>query len=79
MIKCDECIWAECEEYGKVCPFYLRIEEKPEKEVEKLKGRWITHDDWHSNLRYGCNICGSLTKEKLPRCPTCRSEMEMEE
>lgn len=42
------------------------------------KGRWITHEDYHPNLRYGCNICGSLNKERAQYCPNCKSEMEVE-
>ena len=45
---------------------------------ESPKGRWITHEDYHPNLRYGCNICGSLNKERAQYCPNCKSEMEVE-
>lgn len=57
--------------------YSLKLKRDDEKtEQEKPIGRWIPHEDWHSNLRYGCNICGSLTKEKYQRCPTCKSKME---
>ena len=42
-----------------------------------LKGKWITHEDWHPNLRYGCSICGNLTKERVPYCPCCKAQMEV--
>lgn len=40
-----------------------------------LKGEWITHKDWHPNLRYGCSVCGNLTKERVPYCPSCKAQM----
>lgn len=44
--------------------------------TKKKKAHWIVHEDWHPNVRYVCNICGTATKEKWPRCPTCKAEME---
>lgn len=44
---------------------------------EEVIGWWITHEDYHPNLRYGCNICGNLTKERVPYCPCCKSKMEV--
>lgn len=39
-------------------------------------GKWITHEEWHPNIRYGCSFCGNLTKERALYCPCCNSRME---
>lgn len=31
---CDNCIWLECEEYGKICPFYEEKTEEKEGDEE---------------------------------------------
>lgn len=39
-------------------------------------GKWIIHEDWNPNIRYGCNICGNLTKERAQYCPNCKAYMK---
>lgn len=34
-------------------------------------GEWIKHEDYHPNLKYGCNNCGHLAKSASNYCPNC--------
>ena len=58
---------------------FANIDECEYYREERPKGKWIIHEDWHPNCRYGCSICGSLTNERTPYCPNCGAEMEEEE
>lgn len=41
---------------------------------EPKQGEWKCHEDWA--IKYGCNICGSLSKIKSSFCPTCGAKMK---
>lgn len=40
------------------------------------KGKWIIHNDYNENCRYGCNQCGNLTNRNSSFCPDCGARME---
>lgn len=45
-------------------------------ELEQPKGKWIIHNDYNENCRYGCDQCGNLTNRNSSFCPDCGARME---
>lgn len=43
---------------------------------ERPKGKWIIHNDYNENCRYGCDQCGNLTNRNSGFCPDCGARME---
>ena len=43
---------------------------------EKPQGKWIFHNDYHENCRYGCNQCGNLNNIPHNFCPNCGANMQ---
>ena len=39
-------------------------------------GEWKLHNDYHPNLKYGCNRCGNLTPIPSNYCPNCGKLMK---
>lgn len=39
------------------------------------KGKWIIHNDYNENCRYGCDQCGNLTNRNSSFCPNCGADM----
>lgn len=43
---------------------------------EKQQGKWIFHEDYNENCKYGCNKCGSLNNIPSNFCPNCGVKMK---
>lgn len=40
------------------------------------QGKWIFHEDYNENCKYGCNKCGSLNNIPSNFCPNCGVKMK---
>ena len=70
--ECDNCVYYEkCigHQYCGLIDNAPTIEERP-------KGKWIIHNDYNENCRYGCDQCGNLTNRNSSFCPDCGVRME---
>ena len=56
---------------GKIHTFCMTDEDE-----EPPRGKWIIHNDYHQNLKYGCNKCGNLTNIPSNYCPNCGKRMK---
>lgn len=45
-------------------------------ELDRPKGKWIIHNDYNENCKYGCDQCGNLTNRNSSFCPDCGARME---
>lgn len=52
-----------------------------EKAIEQIRdivaprAKWVVHNDFHENIRYGCTRCGNLTNVNNRFCPNCGAKM----
>lgn len=68
----------ECLDVIEVLVVKKLIDDAPTIE-ERPKGKWVVHNDYNENCRYGCNQCGNLTNRNSSFCPDCGERMEVEE